>query len=169
MSFDTNVSDLATRVASELKSHKVLINGNVANLSALTTTAKSNLVAAINEVAAGQAQAGAQIDDVTPSTSKVYSSSKTNSQIAAAVSNLVASSPAALDTLNELAAALGNDANFATTVNTALGNRLRVDVNNQGLTGTQQSNGRTNLDVYSKAEIGSVTTNYVATFEAGLV
>lgn len=40
--------------------------------------------------------------------------------IDAAVAALVASSPAALDTLNELAAALGNDANFATTMTTAL-------------------------------------------------
>jgi hypothetical protein len=39
---------------------------------------------------------------------------------AAAVADLVDSSPAALDTLNELAAALGDDANFATTVTTAL-------------------------------------------------
>ena len=34
-----------------------------------------------------------------------------------AISNLVDSSPAALNTLNELAAALGDDANFSTTVN----------------------------------------------------
>lgn len=40
--------------------------------------------------------------------------------IRVAISNLVASSPAALDTLNELAAALGNDPNFATTVTNAL-------------------------------------------------
>lgn len=37
-----------------------------------------------------------------------------------AIAALVASSPAALDTLNELAAALGNDPNFATTITTAL-------------------------------------------------
>ncbi|WP_454691118.1 hypothetical protein [Achromobacter aloeverae] len=36
--------------------------------------------------------------------------------VAAALAALVASAPAALDTLNELAAALGNDPNFATTV-----------------------------------------------------
>lgn len=36
------------------------------------------------------------------------------------VANLVASSPAALDTLDELAAALGDDANFAATVTAAL-------------------------------------------------
>ena len=36
--------------------------------------------------------------------------------VGTAVSNLVASAPAALDTLNELATALGNDANFSTTL-----------------------------------------------------
>ncbi|WP_221740040.1 gp53-like domain-containing protein [Ectopseudomonas oleovorans] len=40
--------------------------------------------------------------------------------VKAAISALVASSPAALDTLNELAAALGNDPNFATTITNAL-------------------------------------------------
>lgn len=40
--------------------------------------------------------------------------------VAAQVAALVASSPAALDTLNELAAALGNDASFAATMTTAL-------------------------------------------------
>lgn len=40
--------------------------------------------------------------------------------VQAAIAALVASSPAALDTLNELAAALGNDANFATTITNAL-------------------------------------------------
>ena len=44
----------------------------------------------------------------------------TTAFIQAAISALVASSPAALDTLNELAAALGNDANFATTMTNAL-------------------------------------------------
>jgi hypothetical protein len=39
--------------------------------------------------------------------------------------------PAALDTLDELAAALGDDANFAATVTTALGNRVLVaDIGN---------------------------------------
>lgn len=40
------------------------------------------------------------------------------------VANLVNSAPKALDTLNELAQALGNDANFATTVSTQLGNKV---------------------------------------------
>tara|TARA_R110000868_G_scaffold389696_1_gene659028 strand:+ start:920 stop:1912 length:993 start_codon:yes stop_codon:yes gene_type:complete len=49
----------------------------------------------------------------------------TETFVGTAISNLVNTAPAALDTLNELAVALNNDANFATTVTTALG--LKVD------------------------------------------
>ena len=51
----------------------------------------------------------------------------TESYVNTAVSNLVDSSPAALNTLNELAAALGDDANFSTTTATALGLRVAKD------------------------------------------
>lgn len=54
--------------------------------------------------------------------------------VANAIANLIASSPAALDTLNELAAALGNDANFSTTITTALG--LKAPLASPALTGT---------------------------------
>lgn len=39
------ITDLATRVATEIKSVKTLVNGNAADLSALTTTQKTSLVA----------------------------------------------------------------------------------------------------------------------------
>lgn len=52
---------------------------------------------------------------------------ESNAVIAAAVAALVASSPAALDTLNELATALGNDPNFVTTITNALGNKQPLD------------------------------------------
>ena len=109
------------------------------------------------------------INDTTASLTTVYSSTKTQAQIDAKVAALVNSAPAALDTLAELSTALGGDAAFATTVSTALGNRLRVDVANQALTGTQQSNGQTNLGVYSKIEIGDPATDFVTTFTAALV
>jgi len=44
----------------------------------------------------------------------------TEEYVDTAVTNLVASAPEALDTLNELAAALGDDANFATTVTNSI-------------------------------------------------
>jgi hypothetical protein len=49
-----------------------------------------------------------------------------SSASAAAVAAIVDSAPATLNTLNELAAALGDDANFASTVTTALGNKLNT-------------------------------------------
>ena len=52
--------------------------------------------------------------------SDAFSKTETTANIQAAVSALVASAPATLDTLKELATALGNDANFATTVTNAL-------------------------------------------------
>lgn len=51
----------------------------------------------------------------------------TTAFVKAAVAGLVGSSPEALDTLNELAAALGNDPNFATTMTNALANKQPLD------------------------------------------
>ena len=66
-----------------------------------------------------------------------------------AVANLVASAPSALDTLNELASALGNDANFSTTLSTSLGEKLVKSSNLSDL--TSASTARTNLGLGSMA------------------
>ena len=84
----------------------------------------------------------------------------TTAFVQTAVSSLVDSAPATLDTLNELAAALGDDASFSTTVSTALGNRLRIDVNNQSLSSTELANARTNLGLGTAAT--SASTAFVA-------
>lgn len=66
MSLVTNISDLATRISTEVKALRTLINGNQADLSALTTTAQNNLVAAINEIdAAVGAGSPTELDDLT--------------------------------------------------------------------------------------------------------
>ena len=51
----------------------------------------------------------------------------TESYVDTAISNLINSAPTALDTLDELAAALGDDENFATTVTNALDGKASVD------------------------------------------
>jgi hypothetical protein len=79
------------------------------------------------------------------------------SRINTAVNGLLNGAPGALDTLKELADAIGDDANFASTVTTALSNRLRVDINNQALTSTQKTNAQTNLG------LGSVAVKNIAT------
>lgn len=75
---------------------------NSAAMTAFTAFARTLLAAA--DAAAARAVLGAA----------------SPADIASAVAALVNSSPAALDTLNEFAAALGNDANFATTITNAL-------------------------------------------------
>jgi len=58
----------------------------------------------------------------------------TTAFVGTAVSNLVASAPAALDTLNELATALGNDASFSTTITNSIG--LKAPLASPTFTGT---------------------------------
>lgn len=96
------------------------------------------------------------------------SSYATTSDVSTAISNLVASAPSTLDTLNELAAALDNDASFSSTVSTALGNRLRFDAS-QTLTSGQKAQAITNLGAISASDVGDVTTNFVTTFETALI
>ena len=59
--------------------------------------------------------------DLITSTGTKYA---TESYVDTAVSNLVDSAPAALDTLNELAAALGDDASFSTNVTNSIATKL---------------------------------------------
>ena len=63
----------------------------------------------------------------------------TTSYVLDKVNAIIDGAPAALDTLNELAAAINDDANFAGTVTTALGNKADAS------------------DVYTKTEIGNMS------------
>lgn len=159
------LADLAIRVATECKSLRTLINGNAGNLTALTTAAKTNLVAAINELQAEidavAAGSGAQINDAGSSNSVTWSAQKIAAEITAARNDLTNGAATALDTLAEIAAALGNDANFASSMTTALGNRLRFDTA-QVLNAAQRTQACDNLG------IGEPDTNFVTTFNAGL-
>ena len=139
------------------------------DLTALSTTDKTNLVAALNEVLTvaqnAASSGGASINDASvASTTETWSITKIAAELQALRDDILGGASAAFDTLNELAAAIqGNDSDIGTIL-TGLGNRLRVDAA-QSLTGPQQQQGRDNLDVYSKAEIGDVTFDYVADIE----
>lgn len=174
---NVRLTDLTTAISTILKTHKTLINGNAVDLSSLTTTQKSNLVAAINEVKASveaaQAAAGATIDDAaTASTVKTYSVTKINStidsKVNAAMNLAMNNAPEALDTLGELAAALNNDANFAATLTNMISSRVSTNAS-QGLTAQQQANARANIGAVAAADIGNTDTDFVAVLNAGLI
>ena len=170
---ETNLVNLATRLATESKALRTLVNGNTANLSSLTTTAKSNLVAALNELKSTidslAAAGGATINDAaTASTTQTYSITKIRDLVTTSISALTAGAPAALDTLDELAAALGDDANFAGTVTTALANRVRYDAA-QTLTSAQKIQVKSNIDAYGNVELGNTDRDLVTVFNNGLI
>ena len=85
MSLVTNLSNFATRVATETKALRTLINGNQSDLSALNTSDKTNLVAAINETLSLAGSGGAtnldELTDVvitTPATGHILRHNGTN-------------------------------------------------------------------------------------------
>ena len=80
----------------------------------------------------------------------------TKTQVDKKVSDLVNSAPETLDTLNELASALGNDSNFATTIATQIGNKANSsDVYNKSETDTLLSDLAKTSDLATVATTGS--------------
>lgn len=114
-----------------------LVNGAPATLDTLKEIAAAinndpNFSATINNALALKAPLVSPALTGTP-TAPTAAQTVNNTQIAttafvkSALAALVGSSPAALDTLNELAAALGNDPNFATTMTNALAGKQPID------------------------------------------
>ncbi|HCO9043841.1 TPA: phage tail protein [Escherichia coli] len=114
-----------------------LINGAPATLDTLKEIAAAinndpNFSTTINNALALKAPLSSPALTGTP-TAPTAAQSVNNTQIAttafvkSAIAGMVGSAPAALDTLNELAAALGNDPNFSTTVLNALAGKQPLD------------------------------------------
>jgi hypothetical protein len=105
------------------------------------------------------------------------------------ISNLVASAPSALDTLNELATALGNDASFSTTVTNNLagkanlsgatftgsisgpsGNFTSLKVNNVDVSANGHTHTSSNITNFNSSVSGLLpvgTANYLSKFGTG--
>lgn len=120
------------------------------DLSTLTTTAKTNLVAAINELNAGLSSvdltaiindaAGAGVVD------KTWSADKIISALTQLKTDIVGGAPAAYDTLQEIAAYLAANDSALDSLLTAINNRVRYDAA-QTLTTEQQLTACTNIGI----------------------
>ena len=184
MTIETRIIALAEAIGADIKALK---NAD-GSLGSLTTTTKTNLVAAINEVRALAAAAsggggGAVINDAGTTTADVWSASKIQSVVTASAlstkNELINGAGAALDTLQELAAALGNDANYAATVAGQIAKRVRFDAA-QTLTAPEKTQVLANIGAASSDDytalngtvsglvtgLGSYDRNYVADYVA---
>ena len=167
MSLETRIVALAQAMGADVKA----LTAAQGSLSALNTTTKTSLVAAINELMGLMGSAGASIDDLAGNgnTAVTWSADKIFDSIEAAKTavknDLVGGAGAALDTLKELAAALGNDPSFAATIATEIANRVRFDAA-QTLTSPQQAQARANIGAQSAAAIGDPDRDLVADYTA---
>lgn len=159
MTMETRLIALAQAIGADVKS----LRAAHGDLTSLSTTAKGNLVAAINEVVALVGAGGVQINDaagngdtgVTWSADKIYDSIELAKQ--AVKDSILGGAGAALDTLKELADALNNDPNFAATIATQISNRVRYDAA-QTLTTAQR------LQVCQNIGIGDPETDFTAAY-----
>lgn len=158
---ETRLITLAQAIGADIKTLTI----KQGDLTALSTTAKTSLVAAINELAAALPSAGVDIDDLSGdgATTVTWSADKIFDTIeaakAAVKNDLTAGASTALDTLNELATALGNDPAFAATIATALTKRVRFDAA-QTLTLIEQQQACANIGV------GDPDHNFVTEYAA---
>jgi len=138
-------SGSASAVASDLTDHEnatTSVHG-IANTADLATKTYADSAADSAESAANSYSDGLAVN-YDPAGSAATAESNSNSYTDTAVSNLVDSSPEALNTLNELAAALGDDANFATTVASQIGAKADTTTLNSHTSATTSVHGITN-------------------------
>ena len=163
MSLELKIAALITAVGGDVKA----LTTKIGDTTSLTTTAKANLVAAINEVQAAVAtlQAGSTtINDPAGNgdTTVTWSADKIHDEIVARVqaakNDLLGGAGAALDTLKELADALNNDATYATNIAAMLTKRLAVDAV-QTFTNTEKIQGRQNIGAAADTELQQLKTD----------
>ena len=137
-----------------LKQVSNTLKANQGDLTKLNTADKTSLVNALNELK-NTIDNKTSIDDSQNTAGNTWSAAKISNEITTAITNLINGADASSDTLKELAdkiAALAQADNGLVSANQL-----------QAFTEQQKAQARSNIDVYSKAEIGDINTNFVTT------
>jgi capsid protein len=163
MSLATRIESLVIRVAQEFND----VRAKAGNLANLTTTDKSNLVAAINELKAAVVSSS-EIDDANIAISSTYSSSKIVTLLDALKAEILGGADAAYDTLVEIQQLLQNGTSGLDALLAAVNNRVRFDAA-QSLTVAEQLQARSNIGAVAASDVGNTDTDFVAVFVGELV
>ena len=163
MSLQTQLNSFVLRVAEEFNT----VKGRTGTLTALTTTDKSSLVAAINELKAA-VQASGAIDDAQVATTSTYSSSKIVTLLDTLKAEILGGADAAYDTLLEIQQLLQDGTSGLDALLTAVNHRVRFDAA-QTLTAAEAAQARSNIGAVAAADVGDTDTDFVAIFEGALL
>jgi len=131
--------DFVATNGSTIASLAALTAADVVEIIALSTFSPANTVAATGGTFTGAVTLPSPVLTGVPVTTTASASTNTTQVASTAfvrteVTNLIDSAPGALDTLNELAAALGDDAAFSTTVTNSIA--LKAPIASPTFTGT---------------------------------
>ncbi len=166
MSLQARIESLILRLAAEFKT----IYGQVGSLSQLSTTDKTSLVSAINELRTQiNTLMGSTVinDTLTASTTTTFSASKITGLLNALKAELLGGADAAFDTLRELQNAVLNDQTGLADILAAVNKRVRFDAR-QALEEDEQMYARDNIGAVSVTAIGDPETDLVAIFQNAL-
>ena len=163
MSLATRIESLVIRVAQEFND----VRAKAGNLANLTTTDKSNLVAAINELKAAVVSS-AVIDDAHVAATTTYSSNKIVSLLDALKTEILGGADAAYDTLVEIQQLLQNGTSGLDALLAAVNNRVRFDAA-QSLTVSEHRQARCTIGAGAASDVGDTDTDFVAVIEGALV
>ena len=152
-----SINDGFAQITMLLKQVNNTLKSNQGDLTKLSTTDKTSLVNALNEIKTTIDNKSA-INDSQNTTANTWSATKISNEITQAITNLINGADVSSDTLKELADKIASLAQAD--------NGLVSASQSQAFTEQQKAQARTNIDVYSKAEIGDINTNFVTTINA---
>lgn len=164
MSQELKLIALAQAIAGDVKT----LTNRIGDLTSLPTTAKGNIVAAIQEIYTLMGQAGAVIDDAAGNgaTSVTWSADKIYDMIelakAAVKTDLLGGATAAFDTLKELQDLITNDESIVSALATKVGEKVSF-AEAQTLTSAQR------LQACQNIGIGDPESDLVAVYNAAKV
>ena len=149
-----SINEGFAQITTLLKQVSNTLKANQGDLTKLSTADKTSLVNALNELKT-TIDNKTSINDSQTTTANTWSATKISNEITTAVTNLINGADVSSDTLKELAdkiAALAQADNGLVSANQS-----------QAFNEQQKAQARSNIDVYSKAEIGDINTNFVTT------
>ena len=149
-----SINDGFAQITTLLKQVNNTLKGNQGDLTKLSTADKTSLVNALNELKTTIDNKSA-INDSQNTATNTWSATKISAEITTAITNLINGADVSSNTLKELADKI--------TALVQADKGLVSATQAQAFNEQQKAQARSNIDVYSKAEIGDINTNFVTT------